>query len=221
MHKMFYISTVFIVACIPIEAIANEVEKREMAIMSPESNSRTLNIQTKLDQVSQYMNLMNELYTDGPPAEMNQLLFLIGEWDTSFKAYDSAGKEFNNGNGKWRASFSKDKRMIIDEYDLLQSDGSVISSSTTLRTYSPVTKQWEMTNLYSMRPSKMATFTGKMVDHDFLATMNIPSPDGHATILKIRFFNITNDEFEWEQSASWDDGSTWTRMVLVRSNRSY
>ena len=191
-------------------------EVREMSSAGTHNNSKN---QEKLDKISGFMRSMNDSYKTGPPEEMNQLMFLVGEWETTIKAFDANGEEFKQDRGAWRARLSGDERMIIDEYDHLEPDGTIQSSSTTLRTYSPFTNQWEMTSLYAMRPSFPARFNGKMVGEEFLATMSMPNPDGLTTLYQIRFFNISNNEFDWEHKASWDNGENWTRMLLVNAVR--
>ena len=43
--------------------------------------------------------------------------------------------------------------------------------------------------------------------------------DGMIILARIRFFDITEDSFSWENETSMDNGATWFRATLLKLRR--
>ena len=158
-------------------------------------------------------------YLKGAPPEMAQFEFFLGEWNTTMRLFDPSGNVIQEGKGFWQAKTVDEGRMIVDEYHSILPTGDTMKGSITLRTFSPLTQQWEMTYLMSMRPQLATRFVARFEDGEIRATAKAVDLQGHHSIAKVRFYDITDKTFEWEQLVSWDEGDTWYKTMTISAER--
>lgn len=171
------------------------------------------------DQSSQrYMRWLNDYFAELPQAA-GQFDFFIGEWNTELVAYNLDGEVINTIPGNWRVEKVNGGRMIVDRYESSLPNGVELSGGTTLRTYSPETKRWEMVFLTPMQANMVQQFAANYEDGEIRGSAYGVDLDGVETWAKIRFFNISENSFEWEQEVSWDNGKSWFRTRTISAQR--
>ncbi len=95
-------------------------------------------------------------YLEGPSSESRQFDFLIGEWNVEATRYKEDETPALNYRAIWSAKSLNEGRMVMDDFQALAPNGEPISSYVTLRTYSEVTRRWEMVGLQALQPSVAA-----------------------------------------------------------------
>lgn len=135
--------------------------------------------------------------------------FLLGEWDADMLRYAPDGTLTADAKGSWHAIASFDGRVIEDR--LIQQDNGVDAvAAYTLRTYCEATKQWEMVYFWAEQPvSSLMAFVGNRVDNEMHLNLQQLGQNGLVTMAQIRFFDIAENSFSWENNTSIDNGNTW------------
>jgi hypothetical protein len=160
-------------------------------------------------------------YLRGAPPESRQFDFLIGEWDVDVTRFKDDGTPLFQYRASWIAVHLNGGRMIMDDFKALAPDGRPISSYVTLRTYSEVSGRWEMTGLQALQPSGNAEWHGMSKDGEMLLNVTGKDPAGNPVKTKIRFFDISENTFSWENLMSLDQGKTWSRTAALRASRAH
>lgn len=158
-------------------------------------------------------------YVKGPPVQAAEFDFLIGEWDAQTTRYAPDGGIAFEHTALWRACHLHDKRIVLDDYVAYGPDGTAIGSFATLRTYCEDTSQWEMTFVVAQQKILLTSFVGQKVGNEMHLRAAGRDLEGKPVEARVRFYNIANDRFEWEQELSVDGGSTWQRDVLIHARR--
>jgi hypothetical protein len=159
-------------------------------------------------------------YLEGPPPQSKEFSFLVGEWITKSRRHAPDGTTSPEIDGIWRAAYICGGRMLQDEYVLYLPDGREMASFVTLRTWCPDTQQWEMATLASHAPSGVTSFTGSLLGGEMHLQVAAFDPATRAPVMaRVRFFNISDNHFEWEQLLSQDGGATWRRAVSIVATR--
>ncbi len=149
-------------------------------------------------------------YLKGVPEEMKQFDFFLGEWDTQSVRYRPDGSKIGEYGGTWTARQLNGGRMILDDFRAcMPNNGPEFAYMATLRTYSPQTKQWEMTFLVAHQPQLVTEFRGERKDREMHLRGKGRTADGDDVMARVRFFDITPDSFEWANESSLDGGETW------------
>jgi hypothetical protein len=158
-------------------------------------------------------------YLKGLPPQSRQFDFLIGDWDVAARRLREDGSVHFQYKASWTARHLNDGRMIMDDFKALAPTGQEISSFVTLRTYSEVTRRWEMTGLAALQPAPCAEWNGTWTDGEMRLDAVGLNAEGNRVKTRIRFFNVEKYSFEWESSTSLDDGKTWTHTASLTANR--
>jgi hypothetical protein len=158
-------------------------------------------------------------YMRGPTEECMQFDFLIGDWKVEGSRYAPNGETMQNYAGAWRAQYLHDKRMIMDDFTIHAPTGQEVSAFVTLRTYSPITKRWEMAGISAFQPAVNGKWYGNFADGEMHLTMEGLMPDGRSFRNRIRFHDIERDRFQWESLISHDEGKTWIKISSLVARR--
>ena len=158
-------------------------------------------------------------YFQGPPVEMQQFAFLLGEWATKQRAYDLEGNIINEASGHWRAKSLVGGRLIMDDFESTLPNGETFSGGTTLRTYSLETERWEMVYLTPLQANLIERFFAHYENGEIHGQAQGKDLEGVEIWAKIRFFNIQDNSFEWDQHFSWDAGQTWFKTMTISAKR--
>ena len=152
--------------------------------------------------------------------ECQQFDFLIGNWTVDGRRYGANADVIQTFAATWRAQYLAERRMIMDEFTVAIPTGQVVSTFVTLRTYSPITRRWELAGMPAMQPALAGTWNGYLVGDEMHLTAVGPTPDGRTIRNQIRFYDIEDNRFGWESTLSQDDGKTWVKLsslVAVRT----
>jgi hypothetical protein len=158
-------------------------------------------------------------YLQGPTPEAKQFDFLIGEWNVEATRYKEDGTPAFTYLASWNAMQLNGGRMVMDDFKALGPTGEPVSSFVTLRTYSEVTKRWEIVGLQALQPALPTEWYGTCEDGEMLLDAIATLPNGHRVQTKIRFFEIAPKSFSWESSMSLDDGDTWRKTASLKAKR--
>lgn len=158
-------------------------------------------------------------YLGGPPAESRQFDFLIGDWNVEATRYKEDGTPGFHYKAVWSARALNEGRMVMDDFKALGPNGSPISSFVTLRTYSELTKRWELVGLQALQPSVPTQWYGVASEGEILLEAISNLPDGQRVHTKIRFHEIALDSFSWGSSMSLDGGKTWRKTASLQARR--
>ncbi|MEO8957427.1 MAG: hypothetical protein ABI304_00660 [Rudaea sp.] len=158
-------------------------------------------------------------YLKGPSPESAQFDFLIDDWSVAATRYKDDGSPLFQYKASWNAKYLNDARMSVDDFKAYAPTGQAVSSYVTLRTYSEVTRRWEMVGLSALQPSARAEWYGEMKDDEMLLHASGKDPAGNMVNTKIRFFSITKDSFSWESKVSHDEGMTWVKTASLLASR--
>jgi hypothetical protein len=130
--------------------------------------------------------------------------YLLGDWE-----FTSESKEWGKFGGRWSA-LRLEQGQILDEYRVLDGDGSTIHVSTTIRAYNSAADRWE---LIGTDPGGGLQDFGTA--HRTGSEMHIEQKFGVAgdrpVTLRIRYYNIQQDRFSWTADQSRDGGKTWVK----------
>ena len=135
--------------------------------------------------------------------------FLIGSWSVEGVRVLPDRESFGY-RAKWNARYINDKRMVVDDFKILSPDGMEVSSYVTLRSYSPISKRWELSGLAALSPSlETHEWYGNVEGEDMLLHAKGVTGDGKIILNQIRFFDITENQFKWVSNLSFDNGESW------------
>lgn len=158
-------------------------------------------------------------YMKGATDESLQFGFLIGDWSIEGKRLTPNGETAQEYAGKWHAEYLHDKRMVMDDFTVYLPSGQPISSFVTLRTYSPFTQRWEMAGLAAFQPSTISKWYGNLIGGEMHLSAEGYAPNGSAIKTRIRFYDIKQSSFKWENLMSTDDGKTWLKTSSLIATR--
>ena len=148
-----------------------------------------------------------------------QFDFLIGDWDVVANRYAADGSVDVTYQAIWSAQYINDKRMIIDDSKALAPTGEPVSSFVTLRTYSEARGRWEITGLQALQPALTAEWFGEFIEGEMFLHAAITTPDGSSVQSTIRFFDISQRKFLWENKMSFDGGKSRIEIASLMAIR--
>jgi hypothetical protein len=127
--------------------------------------------------------------------------YLLGDWEfTQTRPSNDGAVEFQ---GFWSATRSADGAIITDEFRIVDDSGRTMYVSTTLRSYSPIERRW---NLVGIEPGAGVVHLGTAWKEG--SDMRIDQTFGQ-TIWRIRYHDIQPSRFSWRADISRDGGKTW------------
>ena len=156
-------------------------------------------------------------YMRGPTEEALQFEFLIGDWRVDGRRFGPNGEL--QYAGRWSAQYLYDKRMVMDQFTTSGPSGQDIAAFTTLRTFSPFTKRWEIAGMAAMQPAINGKWFGHYVDGEMHLEAEGFGPNGQPFKSRIRFFEIESNCFKWENHVSLDGGDTWMKAASLVATR--
>ena len=136
--------------------------------------------------------------------------FMLGEWDADISRYAPDGTVVADTKGTWSARSSFGGRVIEDQLTQHDAEGNEVAAAFTLRTYCEETQQWEMVYFWAEQPaSSLMAFVGNRVGDEMHLNLQQTGPNGLVMMANIRFFDISQNSFSWENNSSIDNGVTW------------
>lgn len=136
--------------------------------------------------------------------------FMLGEWDADIRRYAPDGTLTADTKGTWSARSSFCGRVIEDQLTQFDAEGNEEAAAFSLRTYCEETQRWEMVYFWAEQPaSSLLAFVGNRVGDEMHLNVQQSGPNGLVTMGHIRFFDISENRFSWENNVSIDNGVTW------------
>ena len=147
----------------------------------------------------------------------HQLDFFIGAWSLESESLQRDGSYVSN-TARSDVYRTLDGAAIQDDFRMLDGDGQAVFRGTSFRTFVPQSGKWAIKWVMAGEPGMTditATWTGEelvMEGHGY---------DGMGKFLeKARYFDITDDSYEFVLSRSYDEGETWIEnMNLIHAKR--
>lgn len=149
------------------------------------------------------------------PRETELLGQLIGTWSIDQSIINSDGMWGNRKRkAKWRFYYILDGQAIQDDWITIDSLNNEVVTGTNIRIYNPEEKQWHMAWIDKTN-RRLATFTA--VNDSGKVIMDGTNAKGRH--IKNTFFNITENEFDWKQEWTFDEGKTWVVVTKIHGVR--
>lgn len=157
---------------------------------------------TAAQQDSVPWNAEVPLYSQEVPAGSHQYDFMIGDWDIIAKRYQPlSGAVISELKVHQHTRFLNDGRMIFSEWTgYSPTTGDKEVHGVTLLTYSEVSDSWQNVFVGSHQAIVPSGFTTEKVGDEI---------HGGGPTFKIRFFDITEDSFEWELTIPLGNKGNW------------
>lgn len=155
------------------------------------------------------------LSPDAPP-ETEVLGKLIGTWDVEqwFMTTDGTWSDTRR-YAKWKWYYILDGQAIQNDWIIIDSLNNEHTTGTNIRIYNPGEKQWYMAwidkNYRRLAPFTAVNDSGKVI---------MDGTNARGRHIKNIFYNITDNEFDWRQEWTFDEGKTWTVVTKIHGRRS-
>lgn len=134
------------------------------------------------------------------PAELQQLEFLIGDWNVAVVLHQPSGDLAYEA--RWHNTW------IVNGFAVMQEWRDPYSTGAELRTYNSETGRWEGRNFYT----GMNTWTeseGAFAYGEFVIDTQGVGPNG-PIVSRERYYDIQPDSFRMIATRSSDGGQTWS-----------
>lgn len=134
-------------------------------------------------------------------SKTTQFNFWIGKWDL-----------FSNGSkfGESKVDTQLDNFVIQEDFVEYPPDPF---HGINLTTYNDDSKKWEQTMVDNQ--GHHSFFAGEFKDGTAILIRNFKNKNGEDRIQRIRFYNISGNNFDWMFDASGDGGKTWNVFYTV------
>lgn len=159
------------------------------------------------------------LRADGPHPRLRDELMLfgqfIGTWNMLVEFFGDDGERFYRQPGQWSFAWVLDGRVIQDVLTYPRTGEPDRGIGTSLRSYDPASRQWQVIWLGAATGITVILHGGKRGDEILLEG---PDPDG--TLNQWMFTDITASSFRWVGLESSDQGATWHLRQQMTGSRS-
>lgn len=142
--------------------------------------------------------------------------FLVGQWTFRYQQRDPATGTYGPVvTGEWVGE--KVYETLFADQFLLVNRAGVRNATATYRVFNPTRRVWEIEGVAVRRGVWQPGLSWRDGDDRLLVQEN---PETHVT-LRIRYYAITKDRFQWRADGSRDGGKTWMRdIILIEATRS-
>lgn len=151
--------------------------------------------------------------------------FLEGKWTIT---YNNAQPGIPpNLKGTWTATKQADGRVLYDEFRILGPKGETVSLGASYRVFDHVRKQWDCRYVQLILPgdegpqqlAQWAEFTA-WPEGGGSPTLRVDQ-HGSRSSLRITYYDIAKDHFNWKADVSTDGGKTWKAdQIRIEARRS-
>ena len=165
-------------------------------------------------QLDSDINVETKLNPEAP-VETNVLGQLIGTWNAeqSFINRDGSWND-EKKYAKWVWYYILDGHAIQDDWITIDSLNNESIVGTNIRIYNPEEDQWYMAWIDKTN-RRLATFTAK----NDSGTVIMDGTNAKGRHIRNTFFNISENEFDWKQEWTFDDGKNWVIVTKIHCKR--
>ena len=141
--------------------------------------------------------------------------FLVGKWTFRYQQRDPATGAYGPVlSGEWVGE--KTYETLFADQFLLVNRAGVRTATATYRVFNPTRRVWEIEGVAVRRGVWQPGVSWSDGNDRLLVQEN---PETRVT-LRIRYYAITNDRFQWRADGSRDGGKTWMRdIILIEATR--
>jgi len=142
--------------------------------------------------------------------------FLVGKWTFRYQQRNPATGSYGPVlTGEWVGE--KTYEALFADQFLLVNRAGVRYATATYRAFNPARRLWEIEGVAVQRGVWQPGVSWSDGTDRFLVQEN---PETNTT-LRIRYYAITKDRFQWRADGSRDGGKTWIRdIILIEATRS-
>lgn len=140
--------------------------------------------------------------------ESKQFDFWLGEWNLSWK--DTDGRELNGTN---KINKILDGCVVQENFET--ADGTFKGTSVSL--YNQRLKKWQQT--WVDNAGAYLDFTGEFSNDRMELSRDGKDKNGKPIQLRMIFYNITNNEFDWNWEKTDDNGTNWKVLWKIHYKR--
>jgi hypothetical protein len=146
----------------------------------------------------------------GTPADYD---FLIGRWSYRFQFRDPVSGAYSPvRQGTWTATKRPDGPFVADEFTATSSDtGRSQGATLTYRAFDPARRRWEIQGV----ATKRGIWQPGVSWSDGADRLLVQDNPDRGYRIRIRYYAITRDRFQWRADGSKDGGKTWLRDVML------
>lgn len=148
------------------------------------------------------------------PAETEMLGQLAGTWNATQSILNRDGSWGDEKHAIWKWYYILDGHAIQDDWITIDSLNNQSIAGTNIRIYNPEEKEWHMAWIDKTN-RRLAAFTA--INENGTIIMEGTNAKGRQ--IKNIFFNITDNEFDWKQEWTFDEGATWVEVVKIHCKR--
>jgi hypothetical protein len=140
--------------------------------------------------------------------------FLVGKWTTRYQQRDPATGSYGPVvNGEWVGEKTYET-LFADQFRLNRPSGR--TATATYRVFNPARRVWEIQGVGVQR-GVWQPGVGWSDGKDRFVVQENPATN---ITLRIRYYAITKDRFQWRADGSQDGGKTWVRdVILIEATR--
>ena len=157
-------------------------------------------------------------YLQGAPPESEQYQFFVGDWDCELRAYAGEADAAVTLRAEWRAQWTHERRMLIDDLSVFLPGGEEVVAWVNLRTYSAETGCWEISGHRALSPGSGAITHGHWRNGEMQLDFDVHSSES-VTQNAVRFYAITPESFEWEWQQRASSSPDWSLFASISARR--
>jgi hypothetical protein len=154
------------------------------------------------DTLGAAFNIADSATANGAPDDFD---FLVGLWEFKFQQRRPNGEFSPPFAGHWSAERKLTANAFIEDHFRGDSPRTTIAAGTwTYRVFNPQRKLWEMQGVGSENGAWAPGLCWSDAKNRYVIQHY------GKTLMRIRYFNITDNTFQWRADQSADGGKTWT-----------
>jgi hypothetical protein len=142
---------------------------------------------------------------------------MIGDHNCVMIYRGQDGEMSEKSDCRWHWYYKFEGHMVQDDFYMLDGQGKVVWSGSTLRTWDLAENRWNNMFLGVHGTGFGKLFHGKPVGEEVHVEVSGTGPDGKDYIDKITYYEMKDGEFRWRQERSFDQGNSWQLWVTVES----
>jgi hypothetical protein len=148
------------------------------------------------------------------PPETEILGQLAGMWNAEQTILNRDGAWGEPKYSKWKWYYILDGQAIQDDWIALDSLNNEQVIGTNICIFNPEENKWHMAWIDKTN-RRLAAFTARNKE----ATVIMDGTNAQGRHIRNTFFNILENEFDWNQEWTFDDGNSWVIVTKIHAVR--
>jgi len=146
----------------------------------------------------------------GPPEELKELSFMVGDWKVEGKMrMDPTSEEWTPYTATCSYEWFADGAALMSTFKGEMFGMPMVGHS--IENYDRETGQWQVTWIDNMM-ARQSNYTGGM-EGDKMVITGQDLMEGQVFGTRITVFNMSEKSFDWKMEHSMDDGKTWATFM--------